>query len=85
MNSGSSAVLKADATWRIVTGLANSNCYSFESRNYPGEFLRHREFRVRRDANDNSALFKTDATWCAVAGNGDVRDTTWVVDAPWAP
>lgn len=122
VNSGSSAVLKADATWKIVPGLANGNCYSFESRNYPGEFLRHREFRVRRDANDNSALFKADATWCAVAGSGGVRftsanlpgsylrhidsevwlatpgggrtfdnpalfteDTTWAVDAPWAP
>lgn len=122
VNSGSPAVLKADATWKIVPGLANSNCYSFESRNYPGEFLRHREFRVRRDANDNSALFKADATWCAVAGTGGVRftsanlpgsylrhidsevwlatpgggqpfdspalfteDTTWAVDAPWAP
>lgn len=122
VNSGSPAVLKTDATWKIVTGLANGNCYSFESRNYPGEFLRHRDFRVRRDANDNSALFKADATWCAVAGNGGVRftsanlpgsylrhidsevwlatpgggrafdnpalfaeDTTWAVDAPWAP
>lgn len=122
VNSGSPAVLKADATWKIVPGLANSNCYSFESRNYPGEFLRHREFRVRRDADDNSALFKADATWCAVAGDGGVRftsanlpgsylrhvdsevwlatpgggrpfdspalfteDTTWAVDAPWAP
>lgn len=122
VNSGSPAVLKADATWKIVPGLANGNCYSFESRNYHGEFLRHREFRVRRDANDNSALFKADATWCAVVGNGGVRftsanlpgsylrhidsevwlatpgggrafdspaffaeDTTWAVDAPWAP
>lgn len=69
-------MLKADATWKIGTGLANSNCYSFESRNYPGQFLRHRDFRVHRDANDNSALFKADATWCAVAGNGGVRFTS---------
>ncbi|MET7857624.1 AbfB domain-containing protein [Streptomyces sp. NPDC005318] len=122
VNGGSDALLRSDATWKIVTGLANGNCYSFESRNYPGEFLRHRDFRVRRDANDGSALFKADATWCPVAGSGGVRltsanlpgsylrhidsevwlatpggghswdnpatfteDTTWAVEAPWAP
>lgn len=122
VNGGSDALLRSDATWKIVTGLANGNCYSFESRNYPGEFLRHRDFRVRRDANDGSALFKADATWCPVARSGGVRltsanlpgsylrhidsevwlatpggghtwdnpatfteDTTWAVDAPWAP
>ena len=79
-------------------------------------------FRVRKDANDNSALFKADATFCAQQGSGGVRltawnfpgqylrhynaelwlatpggpaaydgaglfveDTTWSVDAPWAP
>lgn len=122
VDAAGSALLKSDATWKIVTGLANSNCYSLESRNYPGEYLRHQDFRVRRDANDGSALFKADATWCAVAGTGGVRlssanlpgsylrhidsevwlaspggghawdnpatfteDTTWAVDAPWAP
>lgn len=66
-------MLKSDATWKIVTGLANSACYSFESRNFPGEFLRHQNFRVRRDPDDGSALFKADATFCAVQGNGGVR------------
>lgn len=73
VDGNSSAVLKSDATWKIVTGLANSACYSFESRNFPGEFLRHQNFRVRRDPDDGSALFKADATFCAVQGNGGVR------------
>ncbi|WP_326609235.1 AbfB domain-containing protein [Streptomyces scopuliridis] len=73
VDSGSDGLLKNDATWKVVTGLANSNCYSFESRNYPGEYLRHRDFRVRRDADDGSALFKADATFCTVAGTGGVR------------
>ncbi|MFE4368366.1 AbfB domain-containing protein [Streptomyces sp. NPDC056835] len=73
VDGGSDGLLKNDATWKVVTGLANSNCYSFESRNYPGEYLRHRDFRVRRDADDGSALFKADATFCAVAGPGGVR------------
>ncbi|WP_392668209.1 AbfB domain-containing protein [Streptomyces sp. LN785] len=122
VNGGSDPLLRNDATWKIVAGLANSNCYSFESRNYPGEFLRHRDFRVRREADDGSALFRADATWCAVADTGGVRltsanlpgsylrhidsevwlatpggghtwdnpatfteDTTWAVEAPWAP
>ncbi|MFF1835948.1 AbfB domain-containing protein [Streptomyces sp. NPDC058231] len=122
VNGGSDPLLRNDATWKIVAGLANSNCYSFESRNYPGEFVRHRDFRVRREADDGSALFRADATWCAVAGTGGVRltsanlpgsylrhidsevwlatpggghtwdnpatfteDTTWAVEAPWAP
>ncbi|MCM2424608.1 AbfB domain-containing protein [Streptomyces sp. RKAG337] len=73
VDGNSGAVLKSDATWKIVTGLANSACYSFESRNFPGEFLRHQNFRVRRDPDDGSALFKADATFCAVQGNGGVR------------
>lgn len=76
VDGGSTALLKNDATWKVVTGLANSNCYSLESRNYPGEYLRHRDFRVRRDTDDGSALFRADATWCAVAGTGGVRLTS---------
>ncbi|WP_327267555.1 AbfB domain-containing protein [Streptomyces sp. NBC_01218] len=122
VDATSTALLKSDATWKVVAGLANTTCYSFESRNYPGQYLRHQNFRVRRDASDGSALFRADATWCAVAGTGGVRlssvnlpgsfmrhinsevwlatpgggnawdnaaafteDTTWSVDAPWAP
>ncbi|MGW4458106.1 AbfB domain-containing protein [Streptomyces albidoflavus] len=118
----SDATLKADATYKVVPGLGDENCYSLESRNYPGEYLRHRESRVRRDADDGTQLFKADATWCAVPGEGGVRlsslnmsgsylrhydsevwlstpggkqpydtlsnftaDTTWALEAPWAP
>ncbi|MEU5664252.1 AbfB domain-containing protein [Streptomyces longwoodensis] len=72
-NGSSTDLLKQDATWRIVPGLADSSCYSFESRNYPGEYLRHRDFRVRKDPSDGSDLFRADATWCAVPGSGGVR------------
>ncbi|MFG3103974.1 AbfB domain-containing protein [Streptomyces sp. NPDC048182] len=122
VNSGSDALLKNDATWRIVPGLANSSCYSFESRNYPGQYLRHREFRVYKEGGTDD-LFRNDATFCPVPGaNGSVRmsaynfpdqylrhydstlylatpggthawegpslfteDTSWAVEAPWAP
>ncbi|WBB64418.1 AbfB domain-containing protein [Streptomyces sp. WMMC500] len=114
-------LLKQDATWKVVGGLGNPECYSFESRNYPGEYLRHREHRVRREAGDG-VLFREDATFCPAPGGGGVRlssanfpgsfvrhinaevwlakqgaghpwddpatfteDTTWSVEAPWAP
>jgi lysophospholipase L1-like esterase len=66
-------LLKKDATWKIVPGLASAACYSFESRNFPGEYLRHQNSRVRRDTNDSSALFVADATWCPRAASGGVR------------
>ncbi|MFE5812772.1 AbfB domain-containing protein [Streptomyces sp. NPDC056479] len=73
VSSGSDALLKNDATWKIVLGLANSSCYSFESRNYPGEYLRHREFRVYKEAGSGD-LYRADATFCPVRGaNGGVR------------
>ncbi|ORT60745.1 AbfB domain-containing protein [Streptomyces sp. CB03238] len=73
VDANSSGLLKNDATWKIVPGLADSRCYSFESRNFPGEYLRHRDFRVYKEGGDGSALFKADATWCAVQGAGGVR------------
>ncbi|GAB2908343.1 AbfB domain-containing protein [Streptomyces mayteni] len=60
--------LRQDATWRLVPGLADPSCYSIESRNYPGEYLRHRASRVERGGGDGSLLFREDATWCAVPG-----------------
>ncbi|QBI56313.1 AbfB domain-containing protein [Streptomonospora litoralis] len=68
VDESSSDLLKRDATWRIVPGLADDECYSLESLNYPDEYLRHRESRVRREASDGSELFREDATWCAVPG-----------------
>ena len=122
VDANSSALLKSDATWKIVPGLADSSCYSFESRNFPGEYLRHRDSRVYREAGSGT-LYNSDATFCAHPGSGGVRltalaypdrylrhidsqvwiatqgganpwdgnpgsflaDTTWSVDAPWAP
>ena len=67
VSASSSGTLKQDATFKIVAGLADAACYSFESRNYPGSYLRHFNSRVRRDARDGSALFDQDATFCARA------------------
>jgi hypothetical protein len=68
VNGSSDATLKADATYTVRSGLADGSCYSFESVNFPGQFLRHADSRVRNSVNDGSALFRADATWCARTG-----------------
>ena len=68
VNAGSSALLKADATFTVRRGLAESSCYSLESVNFPGQFLRHADSRLRLAGNDGSALFAADATFCARPG-----------------
>ncbi|WP_371784612.1 alpha-L-arabinofuranosidase B [Streptosporangium subroseum] len=68
ITSSSSATDKADATWTVRQGLASSSCVSFESRNYPGDYLRHYNFQVRRQLNDGSSAFAADATFCPQTG-----------------
>jgi hypothetical protein len=68
VTASSSALLKADATYTIRAGLADASCYSFESVNFPGQFLRHANSRVQNSVNDGSALMRADATWCARTG-----------------
>ncbi|MFY1683367.1 AbfB domain-containing protein [Micromonospora sp. WMMD730] len=70
VNADSSALLRNDATYTVRAGLADPACYSFESVNFPGQFLRHQESRVRNSPNDGSALLRADATWCARVGVG---------------
>jgi len=56
-----------DSTFRIDPGLAG-RCISLESHNYPGQYLRHQAWRVKLAPNDNSDLYKQDATFCMVPG-----------------
>ncbi|MEV0487823.1 sigma-70 family RNA polymerase sigma factor [Streptomyces sp. NPDC050508] len=65
----SSGLAKQEATFRFVTGLADSHCYSIEDAS--GRYLRHYAFRIRLDANDGSAVFQKDATFCARPGSTD--------------
>jgi Alpha-L-arabinofuranosidase B (ABFB) domain/Spherulation-specific family 4 len=76
VTSGSADLLKLDATWAVVPGLADANCFSFAAVNQPGKYLRHYLFRLRTDPSNNSDLFNQDATFCARpgldGGNGTV-------------
>ncbi|MET8043602.1 AbfB domain-containing protein [Micromonospora sp. NPDC005215] len=68
VDAASPGPLKADATYTIRAGLADAGCYSFESVNFPGQYLRHQNSRVRNSPDDGSALLRADATWCARVG-----------------
>jgi len=68
ITSSSSALDKSDATWIVRRGLANNSCVSFESYNYPGDYLRHSNFVLYRQPDVGTALFDSDATFCPQTG-----------------
>jgi alpha-L-arabinofuranosidase len=69
VSASSAAQDKRDASFVLRPGLAGTGCYSFESRTTPGTYLRHQNYRVKIAADDGSALFAADATFCAVDGH----------------
>jgi non-reducing end alpha-L-arabinofuranosidase len=68
VSSGSSTLDKQDSSWIVRRGLADNSCVSFESRNYPGDFLRHFNYQLLRQPMDGSAIFRADATFCPETG-----------------
>jgi len=68
ITSSSAATDKSNATWIVRAGLASSSCVSFESKNTSGTYLRHSNYQLYAQANDNSDIFKQDATFCPQAG-----------------
>ena len=68
VSSASSSTDKGNSTWVVRAGLGNSSCYSFESKNTAGSYLRHQNFQLYAQPNDGSSLFSQDATFCSQAG-----------------
>ncbi|KAH9815722.1 Alpha-L-arabinofuranosidase B (ABFB) domain [Teratosphaeria destructans] len=64
VTSSDSTADKKRASWKVVTGLGNSACYSFESVDTPGSYIRHQAFALKLVASDGSKQFKEDATFC---------------------
>ncbi|GAA0579915.1 hypothetical protein GCM10010172_76100 [Paractinoplanes ferrugineus] len=67
IGSSSNALDKADSSFVVRTGLASDRCFSFESVNYPGYYLRHKNFVLRlerRGARENPQMFNQDASFC---------------------
>ncbi|GES94181.1 family 43 glycosylhydrolase [Rhizophagus clarus] len=48
---------------RSLDGDTSSNSISFESSNFPGQYLRHKDFWLRLDGNDSSNLFQLDSSF----------------------
>ncbi|WP_305789695.1 AbfB domain-containing protein [Symbioplanes lichenis] len=63
--SRNNALDRADSRFVVRAGLADASCVSFESSNYPGYFLRHRNGEVWLDRQTGGSLYAGDATFCA--------------------
>ncbi|MDC0713169.1 family 43 glycosylhydrolase [Stigmatella sp. ncwal1] len=61
----------ADSQFRLVPGLAASGAVSLESANYPGYYLRHKNFEVWVEKSDGSTSFKNDASFYRRTGLAD--------------
>ncbi|EJD47269.1 alpha-L-arabinofuranosidase B [Auricularia subglabra TFB-10046 SS5] len=70
IGADANATARADATFVARTGFADPGCYSLESANFPGQFLRHSSFRIILSGAENSDIFRRDATFCAQRGVG---------------
>ncbi|GAA3389862.1 sigma-70 family RNA polymerase sigma factor [Streptomyces roseoviridis] len=71
VSASSSAQVRQRGTFTVVGGLADPRCVTFRAAD--GRYLRHSYLRLRLSADDGSALFREDATFCprpgAVAGS----------------
>ncbi|KKD03131.1 family 43 glycosylhydrolase [Streptomyces sp. WM6386] len=61
----------ADSQFRAVTGLAGTGTVSLESANFPGYFLRHKDFEVWVEKNDGTSAFASSASFYRRAGLAD--------------
>ncbi|MEU2778687.1 alpha-L-arabinofuranosidase B [Streptomyces sp. NPDC007162] len=82
INSSSPATDKADATWIVRAGLANTSCLSFESADNPGQFLHHYNYELYLNSDSGAGSFAKDATFCPTAGNSGVGTSFQSVNYP---
>lgn len=68
VTTSSATTLKEQASWTVVTGLGFSGCFSFESVDTPGSYIRHNNFVLLVNANDGTKQFAEDATFCPQTG-----------------
>lgn len=68
VTSSSTTALKQQASWTVRAGLANSACFSFESVDTAGSYIRHYNFALLVNANDGTKQFYEDATFCPQSG-----------------
>ncbi|KAH8797610.1 Arabinosidase B [Flagelloscypha sp. PMI_526] len=75
VTSSSTPTLQQQASWIVRTGLGNSDCFSFESKDTADSFIRHSEFALVLSANDGTKEFNEDATFCPHAAFNGQRTT----------
>lgn len=68
VTSSSGENLKEMATFTVTIGNANGNCFSYESLENPGSYLRHSGYKLYCDPDDGTLLFAGDSTFCPEAG-----------------
>ena len=69
------ATVGSDSEWKVLPGLSDERCVSFEARDQPGFFLRHSSLEVRSEPYDATAEFAGNATFCYRA---PFEGTDWV-------
>jgi hypothetical protein len=82
ITSSSTAQDKADATWIVRRGLADNSCISFESKNMPGDFLRHQNLALHLHPFDGTALNRSDATFCPQPGKNGKGNSFHTMNDP---
>ncbi|KKY39092.1 putative fungal alpha-l [Diaporthe ampelina] len=68
VTSSSAAALRQQASWTVRAGLGNAACFSLESADSPGSYIRHYNFELQVAAADGTRQFGEDATFCTQAG-----------------
>ncbi len=68
ISSSSSAAERGSASFVVRAALDGTPCYSFESVDAPGSFLRHAGFRLTLDPRGDGTVYRQDATYCAQQG-----------------
>ncbi|HOQ02197.1 MAG TPA: AbfB domain-containing protein [Acetivibrio clariflavus] len=70
-------ILPEDCVFKIVPGLADQDCISFESKNFPGFYLKNENFKIVLKPFDGSKDFKENATFKKVPGLADENLTSF--------
>ncbi len=65
VGSSSTAATRRQATFAVIAGLADADCFSFRQ---DGRYLRHAYWRLRLNQNAGTQLFRGDATFCVRPG-----------------
>jgi hypothetical protein len=76
--SAQSETDKEYTTFRIIPGLANRDCVSFESALLPNFYLRHQDGLIRLQGREKDNLFADDATFRKTSGLANPLDPSLV-------